>query len=148
VGARLERIDELNPKLNAFITVLADQALEEARTAEADFSAENTLFANYYGLPAISVPSGFDSNGLPLGLEIVGSPGATAQSFVWHISTRKRHVGQSCVITRKARKRLQGGLSQNETLFNVLLDLVRGYYERRRSPAAGCCRAIYLRRLF
>lgn len=35
-------------------------------------SANNTFFCNYYGLPAISVPCGFDKNGLPLGLQIVG----------------------------------------------------------------------------
>ena len=37
-------------------------------------SPENTMFANYYGLPAISVPSGLDKRGLPLGLQIVGRP--------------------------------------------------------------------------
>jgi aspartyl-tRNA(Asn)/glutamyl-tRNA(Gln) amidotransferase subunit A len=37
-------------------------------------SAQNTVFANYYGLPAVSVPCGFDENGLPLGLQIVGKP--------------------------------------------------------------------------
>ena len=42
-------------------------------------SPENTVFANYYGLPAISVPCGFDANGLPLGLQIVSKPwGETA----------------------------------------------------------------------
>ncbi len=35
-------------------------------------SAENTFFANYYGLPAISIPCGFSENGMPLGLQIVG----------------------------------------------------------------------------
>src|SRR5262249_2002455 len=35
-------------------------------------SSENTAFANYYGLPAMSVPCGFDPNGLPVGLQIVG----------------------------------------------------------------------------
>src|SRR5262245_58548608 len=39
-------------------------------------SAENTAFANYYGLPAISVPCGFAASGLPLGLQIVAKPGA------------------------------------------------------------------------
>jgi len=33
-----------------------------------------TIFANYYGLPAITVPCGFDNRGLPLGLQIVGKP--------------------------------------------------------------------------
>jgi len=41
-------------------------------------SAENTMFANYYGLPAISVPMGRDSDGMPLGLQIVGRPGEDA----------------------------------------------------------------------
>lgn len=39
-------------------------------------SPENTAFANYYGLPAISVLCGFDTNGLPLGLQIVSKPWA------------------------------------------------------------------------
>jgi aspartyl-tRNA(Asn)/glutamyl-tRNA(Gln) amidotransferase subunit A len=37
-------------------------------------SARNTMFANYYGLPAMSAPCGFDADGLPLGLQIVGRP--------------------------------------------------------------------------
>jgi len=37
-------------------------------------SPENTVFANYYGLPAISVPCGSDTRGLPCGLQIVGKP--------------------------------------------------------------------------
>jgi aspartyl-tRNA(Asn)/glutamyl-tRNA(Gln) amidotransferase subunit A len=38
------------------------------------FSPENTIFANYYGLPAVGVPCGFDMRGLPLGLQIVAKP--------------------------------------------------------------------------
>ena len=37
-------------------------------------SPENTVFAKYYGLPAITVPGGFDSNGLPVGLQLVARP--------------------------------------------------------------------------
>src|SRR6058998_2470259 len=41
-------------------------------------SAENTMFANYYGLPSISVPAGRDANGMPVGCQIVGRPGDDA----------------------------------------------------------------------
>lgn len=37
-------------------------------------SVKHTVFANYYGLPAVTVPSGFDIHGMPLGLEVVGKP--------------------------------------------------------------------------
>jgi aspartyl-tRNA(Asn)/glutamyl-tRNA(Gln) amidotransferase subunit A len=37
--AVLERIERLNPKLNAYITVMADQALAEARTAAGEIAA-------------------------------------------------------------------------------------------------------------
>jgi aspartyl-tRNA(Asn)/glutamyl-tRNA(Gln) amidotransferase subunit A len=37
-----------------------------------------TMFANYYGLPAISLPGGVDSRGLPVGFQIVAKPGDDA----------------------------------------------------------------------
>ena len=37
----LRRIEELNPKINAFITVLAESALDQARVAEAEIFAGN-----------------------------------------------------------------------------------------------------------
>jgi aspartyl-tRNA(Asn)/glutamyl-tRNA(Gln) amidotransferase subunit A len=46
----------------------------EAENNPLALSAEYTMFANYFGLPAISVPCGFDRRGLPLGLQIVGRP--------------------------------------------------------------------------
>ncbi len=49
-------------------------------------SAENTVFANYYGLPAISVPCGFDRNGVPLGLQIVGK--TWDEATVLHLAYR------------------------------------------------------------
>jgi aspartyl-tRNA(Asn)/glutamyl-tRNA(Gln) amidotransferase subunit A len=41
-------------------------------------SPQFTMFANYYGLPAVSVPCGFDRRGLPVGLQIVAGPGDDA----------------------------------------------------------------------
>src|ERR671925_138411 len=41
VNACLKRIKDLNPKLNAFITILADQSREQAKVAEAEIKAGN-----------------------------------------------------------------------------------------------------------
>ena len=34
----------------------------------------NTRPINYLGLPAISIPTGFDPNGLPLSIQLIGKP--------------------------------------------------------------------------
>jgi aspartyl-tRNA(Asn)/glutamyl-tRNA(Gln) amidotransferase subunit A len=41
VNACLKWIKDLNPKLNAFITILTNQAKEQAKVAEADASESN-----------------------------------------------------------------------------------------------------------
>jgi aspartyl-tRNA(Asn)/glutamyl-tRNA(Gln) amidotransferase subunit A len=48
--------------------------VERARGNQQALSPAFTMFANYYGLPAISVPCGFDGNGLPIGVQFVGRP--------------------------------------------------------------------------
>ena len=48
--------------------------IREAGDNPQALSPENTAFANYYGLPALTVGCGFDSQGLPLGLQIVSKP--------------------------------------------------------------------------
>jgi len=48
--------------------------IKNAGTNPQALAPDNTAFANYYGLPAISVLCGFDTHGLPLGLQIVGKP--------------------------------------------------------------------------
>jgi len=55
--------------------VLTTKAVGEDPQA---LSPQNTFFVNYYGLPAISVPCGFDADGLPVGLQIVGKKDADA----------------------------------------------------------------------
>lgn len=48
-------------------------SIEEAKAkGPMALASDNTFFANYYGLPAISIPCGFSENGLPIGLQIVG----------------------------------------------------------------------------
>lgn len=55
-------------------TTTPTPAIRDAGANPLALSPNNTFFPNYYGLPAVSVPCGFDSNGLPLGLQIVGKP--------------------------------------------------------------------------
>ncbi|MGA9866217.1 MAG: amidase [Acetobacteraceae bacterium] len=43
--------------------------------------SDNTRPFNYLGLPAISVPCGFDPNGLPIGLQLAGRPFGEARLF-------------------------------------------------------------------
>ena len=48
--------------------------IKDVSTNPQGLSPENTAFANYYGLPGISLLCGFDATGLPLGVQIVGKP--------------------------------------------------------------------------
>lgn len=51
------------------------QRPEELRSREL-LMLRNTRPWNVYGLPAISIPCGFSASGLPIGLQIIGAPGA------------------------------------------------------------------------
>ena len=48
--------------------------VDQARGNPQALSPAFTVFANYFGLPAISVPCGFGDDGLPIGLQFVGRP--------------------------------------------------------------------------
>jgi aspartyl-tRNA(Asn)/glutamyl-tRNA(Gln) amidotransferase subunit A len=56
------------------VTASTTPTVKETGSDAQALSPENTAFANYYSLPAISIPCGFDSNGLPVALQIVGKP--------------------------------------------------------------------------
>src|ERR1700678_2791670 len=58
----LDRIQLLNPRLNAFITVMADQALAQARTLEAELHAGNWR-GPLHGIP-IGLKDLFDTAGV------------------------------------------------------------------------------------
>ncbi len=64
---------EIDVLLLPTTTTTVPRAAAAAANPQA-LSPENTVFANYYGLPAMTVPCGFDSSGLPIGLQIVASP--------------------------------------------------------------------------
>lgn len=57
------------------LTVTVSAVAKAARDPEEAVPAENTAFANYFGLPAITLPCGFDTHGVPIGVQIVGRPG-------------------------------------------------------------------------
>lgn len=83
----LSKIAELNPKLNAFITVTGDAALADARKADKEIAAGRRLGA-LHGIP-ISLKDLIDQKGLP----------TTAASLV-----RKGHVAdRDATVTRLLR---------------------------------------------
>lgn len=64
------------------LTIAEAEKREKAKGQNAPvFPPDNTFFCNYFGLPAASVPSGFDENGLPLGLQIVGRAWGEGEVF-------------------------------------------------------------------
>src|SRR5262245_17127177 len=55
-------------------TATTTPAVKDAARSPQTLSPELTMFANYYGLPAISVPCGLDHHGLPVGVQFVAAP--------------------------------------------------------------------------
>jgi len=60
--AALERIDEVNPKLNAVVVLAADRALEEARAADAQTAREESM-GPLHGVP-ITLKDSHDTEGV------------------------------------------------------------------------------------
>src|SRR2546425_13273920 len=62
VAACLQRIEQLNPKLNAFATVLAEESRAQARHAEAEINAGRWL-GPMHGIP-IGIKDFYDTAGI------------------------------------------------------------------------------------
>jgi aspartyl-tRNA(Asn)/glutamyl-tRNA(Gln) amidotransferase subunit A len=71
VGARVFRDIDVLLLPSTSTTVLS---VKDASANPQALAAANTLFANYFGLPAISVPCAVDEHGVPIGLQVVGRP--------------------------------------------------------------------------
>ena len=88
--ACLERIAERNSAINAFVTVLADQALEQARRADAELKA-GTDRGPLHGVP-LSVKDIIDLRGVPTTAASRVRAGHVAAQDA-HVVARLRHAG-------------------------------------------------------
>ena len=76
-----DRLLVATPTLRVKVPTLAETDVDAdpaANWARFMFASINTRPFNYLGLPAVSVPCGFDSRGLPFGLQLAGRPFAEA----------------------------------------------------------------------
>jgi aspartyl-tRNA(Asn)/glutamyl-tRNA(Gln) amidotransferase subunit A len=70
------------PTLRTKVPTLAETDIDSGREGAIEAFGHvsiNTRPINYLGLPSVSVPCGFDSNGLPIGMQIQGRPFAEAR---------------------------------------------------------------------
>jgi aspartyl-tRNA(Asn)/glutamyl-tRNA(Gln) amidotransferase subunit A len=82
-GEVFGQVDVLaTPTIRSALPTLAETDIDNGPPGtELRFMAlsANTRPFNYLGLPAISIPCGFDANGLPIGLQLAGRPFAEAR---------------------------------------------------------------------
>ncbi|HYB93645.1 MAG TPA: amidase [Vicinamibacterales bacterium] len=125
----LARIAELNPQLNAFITVTGDQALAEARRIDKDIAAGRRI-GPLHGIP-LSLKDLIDQQGVP----------TTAGSLV-----RRDHVAdRDAVVTRRLREAgavFVGKTNLHEFAFGTTSDdsgygPVRNPHDPTRSPGGS-----------
>ncbi len=90
VDAALERIERLNPSLNAFVTLTADAARKQARAADREFRA-GAFRGPLHGIP-ITIKDNFLTKGVrtTAGSKILGD---FVPDFDSHVVARLKHAG-------------------------------------------------------
>lgn len=117
--ACLRRIEAVNPRLNAFITVIAEQALAAARTLEAEAAAGN-LRGPLHGVP-FAVKDLYDTAGVL----------TTAGSEQW----ARRRPSEDAEAVRRLKAAgavLLGKLNMDEFAYNFTSET--GYFGTSRNP--------------
>ncbi len=99
----------------------------------------NTRPFNYLGLPAISVPCGFDPNGCPIGLQIAGRPFAEAR--ILKVADAYQRDTDSTGSARRSWSRSGTGMSKPKVAFigtgGTIASLGRGPLDLQDYGATG-----------
>jgi aspartyl-tRNA(Asn)/glutamyl-tRNA(Gln) amidotransferase subunit A len=90
IGAVFSNVDLLVTPTTAMSPPTIEEAVRLGIEVELN---RNTAPFNVYGLPTISVPCGFTSSGLPIGLQISGPRFGEANVLAWRTRTSKQQTG-------------------------------------------------------
>ncbi|MDE2765908.1 MAG: amidase [Chloroflexota bacterium] len=129
-----ERIERLNPDLNAFIAVTADAALAQAREAEAEMSY-GTLRGPLHGIP-LALKDIIDAEGVvtTCGASFLGENVAERDAAVW---ANLREAGAVLLGKTHLLEFAMGGTDKNETFGYCANPWAPGHFSGGSSTGSG-----------
>ena len=132
--AYLERIERLNPELNAFIAVTADAALAQAREAEAEMSY-GTLRGPLHGIP-LALKDLIDVEGVPTtcGASFLQDSVAERDAAVW---ANLREAGAVLLGKTHLLEFAMGGTDKNHTFGYCGNPWTPGHFSGGSSTGSG-----------
>jgi amidase len=130
VGAHLERIAELNPQLNAIVTLAAEQALEQAQVADRARAADPAAVGALHGLP-IGIKDLVDTAGMRT---TYGSPIFRENVPVKDAAIVTRLKGAGAIVVGKTNTPEFGAGSHT---FNAVFGVTRNPYDPARSAGGS-----------